>query len=111
MATPGEGNKPSDDGTPQPVAQLPQLEPRVARRRLSQARHRATLVGLFDSLRKTVYSQSDLTASKVQGLGDGKTVLHKVGLESKDRPRDASLAARRQTVKARLLYQQPSRLT
>lgn len=80
MATPGEGNQPNDDGAPQPVAQLQQLEPRVARRRLSQARHRATLVGLFNNLRKTVYSQSDITASKVQGHGDGKTFLHMVEL-------------------------------
>lgn len=80
MATPGEGNQPRDDGAPQPVPQLQQLEPRVARRRLSQARHRATLVGLFNNLRKTVYSQSDLTASKVQGLGDVETFLHMVGL-------------------------------
>ncbi|XP_034375423.1 stimulated by retinoic acid gene 8 protein homolog isoform X2 [Arvicanthis niloticus] len=74
MATPGEGNQPNDDGAPQPVAQLQQLEPRVARRRLSQARHRATLVGLFNNLRKTVYSQSDLTASKWQVLN--KTKVH-----------------------------------
>ncbi|GAB1290675.1 Stimulated by retinoic acid gene 8 protein [Apodemus speciosus] len=68
MATPGEGNQPNDDGAPKPVAQLQQLEPRVVRRRLSQARHRATLVGLFNNLRKTVYSQSDLTASKITGF-------------------------------------------
>ncbi|XP_028624297.1 stimulated by retinoic acid gene 8 protein homolog [Grammomys surdaster] len=74
MATPGEGNQPNDDGAPQPVAQLQQLEPRVARRRLSQARHRATLVGLFNYLRKTVYSQSDITASKWQVLN--KTKVH-----------------------------------
>lgn len=67
MATPGEDNHPSDEGAPQPVAELQQLEPRVARRRLSQARHRATLTGLFNNLRKTVYSQSDPTASKVWG--------------------------------------------
>lgn len=80
MATPGEGNQPSDDGAPQPLAQLQKLEPRVVRRRLSQARHRATLVGLFNNLRKAVYSQSDITASKVQGLGDSETCLHMIGL-------------------------------
>ena len=78
MAAPGEGNQSNDDGAPKPVSRLQQLESRVVRRRLSQARHRATLVGLFNSLRKTVYSQSDLTASKVQGLGDGETFLHVV---------------------------------
>lgn len=80
MATPGEGNQPNDEGAPQPVVQRQQPEPRVARRRLSQARHRATLAGLFNNLRRTVYSQSDLTASKVQGLGGGELFLPLVGL-------------------------------
>ncbi|XP_075809893.1 stimulated by retinoic acid gene 8 protein homolog isoform X2 [Microtus pennsylvanicus] len=79
MATPGEGNHPNDEGAPQPVAELQQLESRVARRRLSQARHRATLTGLFNNLRKTVYSQSDLTASKWQVLN--KTKIHIQELE------------------------------
>ncbi|XP_041531263.1 stimulated by retinoic acid gene 8 protein homolog isoform X2 [Microtus oregoni] len=79
MATPGEGNHPNDEGVPQPVAELQQLESRVARRRLSQARHRATLTGLFNNLRKTVYSQSDLTASKWQVLN--KTKIHIQELE------------------------------
>nr|XP_015864140.1 stimulated by retinoic acid gene 8 protein homolog [Peromyscus maniculatus bairdii] len=79
MATPGEGNQCSDEGSPQPEVQLQQLEPRVARRRLSQARHRATLAGLFNNLRKTVYSQSDLTASKWQVLN--KTKIHIQELE------------------------------
>lgn len=103
MAAPGEGNQPSDEGTPQPVVQLQPLESRVARRRLSQARHRATLAGLFNNLRKTVYSQSDLTASKVQGLGDGVTVLHTAGLLTEG---STSPAAHRQTVKAMLPQQQ-----
>lgn len=67
MATSGEGSSPGGRAGPRPLAQLQELEPRVARRRLSQARHRATLAGLFNILRKTVYSQSDLTASKVWG--------------------------------------------
>ncbi|XP_028722080.1 stimulated by retinoic acid gene 8 protein homolog [Peromyscus leucopus] len=79
MATPGEGNQSSDEGSLQPEVQLQQLEPRVARRRLSQARHRATLAGLFNNLRKTVYSQSDLTASKWQVLN--KTKIHIQELE------------------------------
>ncbi|XP_055458139.1 stimulated by retinoic acid gene 8 protein homolog isoform X2 [Psammomys obesus] len=79
MAAPGEGNQPSDEGTPQPVVQPQQPESRVARRRLSQARHRATLAGLFNNLRKTVYSQSDLTASKWQVLN--KTKIHIQELE------------------------------
>lgn len=73
MATAGEGNHPSDEGAPQPVEEPQQLESRVARRRLSQARHRATLTGLFNNLRKAVYSPSDPTASKVRGpYGCGK---------------------------------------
>lgn len=85
MATPGENNHPTDEGAPQPVAELQQLESRVARRRLSQARHRATLTGLFNNLRKTVYSQSDLTASKVWGaLRMWETFLHR-GLLSEAR--------------------------
>lgn len=53
MATPREGNHPSDEGAPQPVGELQQLESRVARRRLSQARHRAALTGLFNNLYPT----------------------------------------------------------
>lgn len=67
MATSGEGSSPGGRATPQPLAQLQELEPRVARRRLSQARHRATLSGLFNNLKETVYSHSDLTPSKVWG--------------------------------------------
>ncbi|KAI5274134.1 Stimulated By Retinoic Acid 8 Protein-like [Manis pentadactyla] len=59
-------------------AQLQELEPRVARRRLSQARHRATLAGLFSSLRKTVYSQSDLTPSKWQVLNKAKSHIQEL---------------------------------
>uniref|UniRef100_A0A8C8SXD3 Stimulated by retinoic acid 8 n=1 Tax=Pelusios castaneus TaxID=367368 RepID=A0A8C8SXD3_9SAUR len=47
------------------LTHLQDLEPHVVRRRLSQARHRATLAGLFNNLRETVYSQSDNSASKV----------------------------------------------
>lgn len=55
---------------------LQELEQRVARRRLSQARHRATLSGLFGNLRKAVYSHSDLTASKVRGPRVGRKSSH-----------------------------------
>ena len=64
METAGEGSNPGGGVTPRP---LQKLEQRVVRRRLSQARHRATLAGLFGNLRKAVYSHSDLTASKVWG--------------------------------------------
>nr|XP_036875320.1 stimulated by retinoic acid gene 8 protein homolog [Manis javanica] len=59
-------------------AQLQELESRVARRRLSQARHRATLAGLFSSLRKTLYSQSDLTPSKWQVLNKAKSHIQEL---------------------------------
>ncbi|XP_029414703.1 stimulated by retinoic acid gene 8 protein homolog isoform X2 [Nannospalax galili] len=80
MATPGEGSKPSDDAaTAQSEAPpMQHLTPRVARRRLSQARHRATLAGLFNSLRKMVYSQSDLTASKWQVLNKAKSHIQEL---------------------------------
>uniref|UniRef100_A0A670J0M2 Stimulated by retinoic acid 8 n=1 Tax=Podarcis muralis TaxID=64176 RepID=A0A670J0M2_PODMU len=41
------------------------------KRRLSQARNRATLAGLFNNLRETVYSQQDNSTSKVLNLEDG----------------------------------------
>ncbi|XP_045351720.1 stimulated by retinoic acid gene 8 protein homolog [Leopardus geoffroyi] len=78
MATSGEGSNPSGRAIPWPLAQLWELEPRVARRRLSQARHRATLVGLFSDLRKMVYSQSDLTASKWQVLNKAKNHIQEL---------------------------------
>ncbi|KAL2777718.1 stimulated by retinoic acid gene 8 protein-like protein isoform 2 [Daubentonia madagascariensis] len=78
MATPEEGSNPSGTATPGPPEQLQELEPRVARRRLSQARHRATLAGLFSNLRKTVYSQSDLTASKWQILNKAKNHIQEL---------------------------------
>ncbi|XP_054548669.1 stimulated by retinoic acid gene 8 protein homolog [Talpa occidentalis] len=73
MATAEEGSNPRGRATARPQVQLQELEPRVARRRLSQARHRATLAGLFSKLRETVYSQSELTASKWQVLNKAKT--------------------------------------
>ncbi|KAM6168227.1 stimulated by retinoic acid gene 8 protein homolog [Erethizon dorsatum] len=77
MAAAGEGSHPV--GTvPQPLMQLQELEPRVARRRLSQARHRATMAGLFDSLRKTVYSESEFTASKWQVLNKAKNHIQEL---------------------------------
>ncbi|XP_032339317.1 stimulated by retinoic acid gene 8 protein homolog [Camelus ferus] len=78
MATSEEGSNPGSRATPGPLAQPQELEPRVARRRLSQARHRATLAGLFSNLRKTVYSHSDLTASKWQVLNKAKTHIQEL---------------------------------
>uniref|UniRef100_A0A8C3YI14 Stimulated by retinoic acid 8 n=1 Tax=Catagonus wagneri TaxID=51154 RepID=A0A8C3YI14_9CETA len=78
MATSGEGSNPSGRAMPRPLAQLQALEPRVVRRRLSQARHRATLAGLFSNLRKTVYFHSDRTASKWQVLNKAKTHIQEL---------------------------------
>ncbi|XP_045047001.2 stimulated by retinoic acid gene 8 protein homolog [Desmodus rotundus] len=72
MATSGEGSDHSGRMMPWPLAQVQQLETRVARRRLSQARHRATLKRLFNNLRRIVYHQSDITASKWQVLNRAK---------------------------------------
>ncbi|XP_058390750.1 stimulated by retinoic acid gene 8 protein homolog [Diceros bicornis minor] len=76
METSGGGSIPSGRAVPRPLAQLQKLETPVARRRLSQARHRATMAGLFSNLRKTVYSQSDVTASKVWGSECGEKFPH-----------------------------------
>ncbi|XP_062957457.1 stimulated by retinoic acid gene 8 protein homolog isoform X1 [Cynocephalus volans] len=78
MATPGEGSNPSGTVTPQPLAQPRELEPRLARRRLSQARHRATMSVLFNNLRKTIYPQSDFTASKWQVLSKAKNHIQEL---------------------------------
>ncbi|XP_044534231.1 stimulated by retinoic acid gene 8 protein homolog [Gracilinanus agilis] len=72
METSGNYSSPYVRVAPRLLAQLQELEPRVLRRRLSQARHRATLAGLFNSLRRTVFSQSDSTASKWQVLRKAK---------------------------------------
>ncbi|XP_012498203.1 PREDICTED: stimulated by retinoic acid gene 8 protein homolog [Propithecus coquereli] len=78
MATPEEGSDPSGKAMSGPLEQPQELEPRVARRRLSQARHRATLAGLFSNLRQTVYSHSDLTASKWQILNKTKNHIQEL---------------------------------
>ncbi|XP_075413515.1 stimulated by retinoic acid gene 8 protein homolog [Tenrec ecaudatus] len=78
METSAEGGDPRSREVPQPPAHLEEPETRVARRRLSQARHRATLTGLFNSLKKTVYAQSDLSASKWQVLNKAKSHIQEL---------------------------------
>ncbi|XP_074123947.1 stimulated by retinoic acid gene 8 protein homolog [Sminthopsis crassicaudata] len=78
METPGDYSSSYVRVTPRLLAQLQELEPRVLRRRLSQARHRATLTGLFNRLRKTVFSQSDSTASKWQVLRKAKNHIQEL---------------------------------
>ncbi|NXH75078.1 STRA8 protein, partial [Hydrobates tethys] len=55
-----------------------EVEPRVAKRRLSQARHRATLARLFSGLGEAVLSQSDNSASKYQVLRKAKKSVQKL---------------------------------
>ncbi|XP_066490649.1 stimulated by retinoic acid gene 8 protein homolog [Tiliqua scincoides] len=57
---------------------LQELEPQVGKRRLSQARHRATLAGLFNNLRETVYSKKDNSASKCQVLWKAKNYIQEL---------------------------------
>ncbi|XP_003475403.2 stimulated by retinoic acid gene 8 protein homolog [Cavia porcellus] len=78
MAAAGEDSHPIACPVPQPLMQQQELESRVARRRLSQARHRATMAGLFDNLRKTVYSESEFTASKWQVLNKAKNHIQEL---------------------------------
>ncbi|XP_072508745.1 stimulated by retinoic acid gene 8 protein homolog [Notamacropus eugenii] len=77
METSGDSS-PCVSGTPKLLTQLQELEPRLLRRRLSQARHRATLVRLFNSLRKTVFSHSNSKTTKWQVLRKAKTHIQEL---------------------------------
>ncbi|XP_062914081.1 stimulated by retinoic acid gene 8 protein homolog [Mobula hypostoma] len=75
MESSGECTSPYTDASPRFMAMLQEVEPRVARRRLSQARHRAKLAGLFNHLRDTVCPVSKRTkriTSKWQVLRKAK---------------------------------------
>nr|XP_025041822.1 stimulated by retinoic acid gene 8 protein homolog isoform X3 [Pelodiscus sinensis] len=78
METSGDCSSPCVRVTPGFLTHLQDLEPQVARRRLSQARHRATLAGLFNNLRETVYSQSNNSASKCQVLRKAKNYIQEL---------------------------------
>ncbi|KFV15356.1 Stimulated by retinoic acid 8, partial [Tauraco erythrolophus] len=78
METTGDCSKPHARVSPSPLKQQQEVEPRVAKRRLSQARHRATLARLFSSLREAVLSQSDNAASKYQVLRKAKKSIQKL---------------------------------
>ncbi|XP_072408796.1 stimulated by retinoic acid gene 8 protein homolog [Chiloscyllium punctatum] len=78
MESSGECTSPYTDASPSFLAMLQEVEPRVARRRLSQARHRAKLAGLFNHLRDTVCPQSKRTkrtTSKWQVLRKTKNYI------------------------------------
>ncbi|XP_062990736.1 stimulated by retinoic acid gene 8 protein homolog [Elgaria multicarinata webbii] len=64
--------------TPRYRTHLQNSEPEVGKRRLSQARHRATLTGLFNNLRETVYSQQENSASKCQILCKAKSYIQEL---------------------------------
>ncbi|NXT80813.1 STRA8 protein, partial [Zapornia atra] len=57
---------------------LQEVEPHVAKRRLSQAQHRATLVRLIGDLGEAVLSQSENSASKYQVLRKAKKSIQKL---------------------------------
>ncbi|KAL7982489.1 hypothetical protein Chor_010087 [Crotalus horridus] len=63
--------------TPKYHTRLQGIEPQVGKRRLSQARHRATLAGLFNNLRETVFSQEN-SVSKSQILCQAKNYIQEL---------------------------------
>ncbi|XP_032894256.1 stimulated by retinoic acid gene 8 protein homolog [Amblyraja radiata] len=75
MESSGECTSPYTDASPSFMAMLQEVEPRVARRRLSQARHRAKLAGLFNHLRDTVFCSSLLLTSEWQVLRKAKNYI------------------------------------
>ncbi|XP_078273583.1 stimulated by retinoic acid gene 8 protein homolog [Rhinoraja longicauda] len=78
MESSGECTSPYTDASPSFMAMLQDVEPRVARRRLSQARHRAKLAGLFNHLRDTVCplsKRTKRTTSKWQVLRKAKNYI------------------------------------
>uniref|UniRef100_A0A8C4UI85 Stimulated by retinoic acid 8 n=1 Tax=Falco tinnunculus TaxID=100819 RepID=A0A8C4UI85_FALTI len=66
METAGACRKTRARVSPSPLTHLQEVESYVAKRRLSQARHRARLGRLFSGLREAVLSQSHNSASKVR---------------------------------------------
>nr|XP_056703501.1 stimulated by retinoic acid gene 8 protein homolog [Euleptes europaea] len=78
MEATGDCSTPYVRATPKCRTCLQDLEPQVGKRRLSQARHRATLAELFKNLRKTVYSQQDNSTSKCQVLCKAKNYIQEL---------------------------------
>ncbi|XP_063164488.1 stimulated by retinoic acid gene 8 protein homolog [Candoia aspera] len=75
MEISGDRNTPCVRVTAKYHTRLQGPEPEVGKRRLSQARHRATLAGLFNNLRETVFSQQGNSASKSQVLCKAKNYI------------------------------------
>ncbi|XP_068258416.1 stimulated by retinoic acid gene 8 protein homolog [Nyctibius grandis] len=78
MEADGDCSKPHARVSPSPLKHLQEVEPNVAKRRLSQARNRASLARLFSGLREAVLSQSDKSASKYQVLHKAKKSIQKL---------------------------------
>ncbi|KAM9634646.1 stimulated by retinoic acid gene 8 protein homolog isoform 1-T1 [Morphnus guianensis] len=78
METAGDCRKTHARVNPNPLTHVQEVEPHVAKRRLAQARHRATLARLFSGLREAVLSQSDNSALKYQVLRKAKKSIQKL---------------------------------
>ncbi|KAM6435896.1 stimulated by retinoic acid gene 8 protein homolog isoform 5-T8 [Liasis olivaceus] len=78
MEISGDCSTPYVRVTPKYHTRLQGPEPQVGKRRLSQARHRATLAGLFNNLRETVFSQQENSASKSQVLCKAKNYIQEL---------------------------------
>ncbi|XP_030336445.1 stimulated by retinoic acid gene 8 protein homolog [Strigops habroptila] len=78
METAGGCRKTHARVNPSPLRQLQEAEPHVAKRRSSQARHRAALAKLFSGLQEAVLSRSGSSASKYQVLRKAKKSIQKL---------------------------------
>ncbi|KFQ22205.1 Stimulated by retinoic acid 8, partial [Merops nubicus] len=78
METAGTCKKTRGRVRPSPLTPRQEAELCVARRRLSQSHHRATLARLLSSLREAVLSQLDNSASKYQVLHKAKKSIQKL---------------------------------
>ncbi|KAH0616795.1 hypothetical protein JD844_028188 [Phrynosoma platyrhinos] len=78
METTGKCNTPYVRVTPRNRPRLQDPQPQVRKRRLTQARQRATLAGLFNSLRETVYAQQENSVSESQVLCKAKNYIQEL---------------------------------
>ncbi|XP_054845422.1 stimulated by retinoic acid gene 8 protein homolog [Eublepharis macularius] len=78
MEAAGDCSTPHVRVTPKCHTRLQDPELQVGKRRLSQARHRATLAELFKNLRETVYSQQNNSTSKCQVLCKAKNYIQEL---------------------------------
>ncbi|XP_042324199.1 stimulated by retinoic acid gene 8 protein homolog isoform X3 [Sceloporus undulatus] len=78
METTGACNTPFVRVTPRNRQPLQNPKPQVRKRRLTQARQRATLAGLFSNLQETVYSQQENFVSESQVLCKAKNYIQEL---------------------------------